>query len=84
LCAGFGHHFLISAYLRAPASMLSPFTYLQLVWATAYGYLVFGQWPDAWSFVGMSVVVAGGIVLARAERRRIPSSIAPQAAKQRR
>ncbi|MDQ2963351.1 MAG: DMT family transporter [Pseudomonadota bacterium] len=34
LFAGLGHWFVISAYLLAPASMLTPFTYLQMVWAT--------------------------------------------------
>jgi drug/metabolite transporter (DMT)-like permease len=71
VCAGLGHHLMIGAYLRAPASMLTPFTYLQLVWATAYGYFVFAHLPDAWSFAGMAIVVAGGVMLARAERRNV-------------
>jgi len=71
LAAGVGHHFLIRAYLRAPASLLTPFTYLQLVWATTYGYLIFRQLPDHWSFAGMAIVVAGGVLLARAERRNV-------------
>ena len=37
----------------APASLLTPFTYLTMVWATLFGYLVFDQFPDAISFVGM-------------------------------
>jgi drug/metabolite transporter (DMT)-like permease len=69
VAAGLGHHLMINAYLRAPASMLTPFTYLQMVWATLYGYFVFAHLPDAWSFAGMVVIVAGGVVLARAERR---------------
>jgi drug/metabolite transporter (DMT)-like permease len=71
IAAGIGHHFMIAAYLRAPASMLTPFTYLQLLWATAYGYFIFRQLPDHWSFAGMAVVVAGGVLLARAERRNV-------------
>ena len=71
LAAGIGHYYLITAYSRAPASMLTPFTYLQLVWATAYGFFVFRQLPDRWSFAGMAVVVAGGVLLARVERRNV-------------
>ncbi len=71
LAAGIGHYCLIVAYLRAPASMLTPFTYLQLVWATTYGYLIFHQLPDHLSFAGMAIVVAGGVLLARAERRNV-------------
>jgi drug/metabolite transporter (DMT)-like permease len=70
LLAGLGHWFMINAYQRAPASLLTPFTYLQMLWATAYGYLVFGQLPDGVSFVGMAVIVASGVGLALHERRR--------------
>ena len=70
LLAGLGHWFMINAYQRAPASLLTPFTYLQMLWATAYGYLVFGQLPDGISFVGMAVIVASGVGLALHERRR--------------
>jgi drug/metabolite transporter (DMT)-like permease len=68
LFAGMGHWFVISAYLLAPASMLTPFAYLQLIWATAYGYLLFGQLPDRASALGMAIVVASGIWLALQEK----------------
>ena len=68
--AGLGHWFLTRAYMMAPASQLTPFTYLQIVWATAFGFLVFGQHPDGWSAVGMSIIAASGLLLAGAERRR--------------
>ena len=69
LLAGIGHWLLISAYLTAPASMLAPFTYVQMIWATLYGYLIFSQLPDALSVVGMSVIVASGVALVLHERR---------------
>jgi drug/metabolite transporter (DMT)-like permease len=77
LCAGLGHHLMITAYLRAPASMLTPFTYLQMLWATAYGFVLFAHLPDGWSFAGMAIVVAGGVMLARAERRNVVMPIKP-------
>ena len=70
LLAGLGHWLLISAFMVAPASLLTPFTYLQMVWATLFGYLVFHQLPDRWSALGMAIVVASGVFLALAERRR--------------
>ena len=70
LLAGFAHWFIIRAFTLAPASLLTPFTYLQMLWATAFGYLVFGQLPDGWSAVGMAVIVASGLLLAWTERRR--------------
>jgi len=70
LFAGVGHWFLISAFLRAPASMVAPFTYLQMIWATLYGYLLFAQLPDGLSAVGMAVIVASGVALVIHERRQ--------------
>jgi len=68
--AGVGHWLLITAYLRAPASLVAPFTYLQMIWATLYGYLVFDQFPDGLSALGMAVIVASGVGLVLHERRR--------------
>lgn len=70
LLAGVGHWMFISAFLMAPASLLAPFTYVQMVWATMYGYLVFDQYPDALSAAGMAVIVASGVALVIHERRR--------------
>jgi len=64
LFAGIGHWFVISAYLLAPASMLTPFTYLQMIWATLYGLALFGQLPDRASALGMAIIVASGVWLA--------------------
>jgi drug/metabolite transporter (DMT)-like permease len=70
LLAGTAHWLLTSAFLTAPASLLTPFTYVQLLWATLFGYLVFHQLPDGGSVLGMAIVVAAGVFLALAERRR--------------
>jgi drug/metabolite transporter (DMT)-like permease len=70
LLAGLGHWLIIGAYGLAPASLLTPLAYLQIMWATSYGYLIFGQLPDRWSAVGMAVVVASGLWLALQERWR--------------
>jgi drug/metabolite transporter (DMT)-like permease len=72
LFAGLGHWFVISAYLLAPASLLTPFAYLQMVWATSYGFAIFGQLPDRWSALGMAIIVASGLWLALQERWRAP------------
>ena len=68
--AGSAHYLLTRAFLIAPASLLTPFTYLQMVWATIAGYVVFGHLPDRWSFVGMAIIVGSGIMLWLVERRR--------------
>lgn len=70
LFAGLGHGLMISAYSKAPAALLAPFTYLQVLWATLFGVVIFGQHPDALSALGMAVIVASGVALALWERRR--------------
>jgi len=61
---------LILAYRYGDASVLAPFSYIQLVWSTAAGYLVFAAVPDGWTFVGMAVIVASGVYTAHRERLR--------------
>jgi len=67
---GVGHYALASAYNHAPASTLAPFAYLQLVWITIAGFLVFGDFPDGWTILGASIVVASGIYIFYREARR--------------
>jgi drug/metabolite transporter (DMT)-like permease len=69
LFAGLGHGLMIRAYSQAPASLLAPFTYLQMLWATVFGMLFFGQHPDAISALGMTIIVASGVMLVLWERR---------------
>jgi len=75
LLAGVGHGLLIAAFLRAPASLIAPFTYLQMIWATLYGFVLFGQLPDGLSAVGMAIIVASGIALVLHERRGSPPAV---------
>ena len=69
LLAGLGHWLFITAFVMAPASLLAPFTYLQMIWTTLYGYVVFAQLPDRISALGMAVIVASGVALVLHERR---------------
>jgi drug/metabolite transporter (DMT)-like permease len=63
-----GHFLLIVGHRKAPASVLSPFIYTQLVWAATLGYLVFGNLPSAWTLTGASIVIASGLYLLNRER----------------
>lgn len=66
---GLGHFALIRAFELAPASVLAPFLYVQLVIVTGLGYLVFDAFPDVWSLIGMTIiVVSGGWVASRYRR----------------
>jgi drug/metabolite transporter (DMT)-like permease len=65
-----GHFLFILAFQRAPASALTPFTYLQVVFATMIGWLVFEDFPDALTLAGMALIVGSGLLLTWHERRR--------------
>ncbi|MBF6617630.1 MAG: DMT family transporter [Candidimonas sp.] len=64
-----GHLLQIQAYRFAPASMLAPFVYLQIISAAALGWLIWGQFPDALSWLGVAVICASGITIGMVEWR---------------
>lgn len=64
-----GHFCLISGHKLAPASVLSPFIYTQLIWVTILGYLVFHALPTAWTLGGAAMVVSSGLYLLYRERK---------------
>lgn len=66
---GLGHYLLTRAFHLAPASLLSPFLYVQLVWAAGLGWLVFDHFPDGLALLGMAVICASGLFIAIAGRR---------------
>jgi drug/metabolite transporter (DMT)-like permease len=63
-----GHWLLILAHARAPAGVLAPFIYSQLLWMLAAGYLIFGDVPDRWTLAGAAIVIASGLYLLYRER----------------
>ena len=65
-----GHFLFILAFQHAPASALTPFTYMQLVWATLLGWLIYGHFPNVYTLAGMAVIGASGLLITLHERRR--------------
>ncbi|PAU74893.1 DMT family transporter [Halomonas salipaludis] len=55
---------LILAMRCAPASLVSPFLYTQIVWASLFGYLVFGDVPLLQVYLGAVLIIGAGIFLA--------------------
>jgi drug/metabolite transporter (DMT)-like permease len=68
LFATAGHGLLILAHKFAPAPVLAPFFYTQLVWMIGSGLVVFGDWPPAATLAGAALVAACGAYLALRER----------------
>ncbi|MES2442466.1 MAG: DMT family transporter [Pseudomonadota bacterium] len=66
---GLGHFLFTAAYRHAPASILAPMSYFQLVWAGLLGWLVFGHVPDPFSIAGMAVIAGSGLAIALTSRR---------------
>jgi drug/metabolite transporter (DMT)-like permease len=64
-----GHFCLISGHKLAPASVLSPFVYTQLIWVVILGYLVFDHVPTGWTLAGASMVIGSGLYLLYRERK---------------
>lgn len=50
-------------------SFVAPFRYTALIWAILLGLLVFGDWPDAWTWAGSALVVGAGVFTILRERR---------------
>jgi drug/metabolite transporter (DMT)-like permease len=70
LTSTLGHYLLNIAFKHAEASVLTPFFYVQIISATAMGWLVFGQLPDSLTTLGIAIICAGGISIAYVEQRR--------------
>ncbi|GAB2903256.1 DMT family transporter [Uliginosibacterium flavum] len=67
---GLGHYLFTHAYHDAPASLLAPFSYLQLLWAGLLGWLVFDRVPDHLTLFGMGVIAVAGVVVAVQQQRK--------------
>jgi drug/metabolite transporter (DMT)-like permease len=69
LTGGLGHYLVARAYLWAPASVVSPFNYVQLLGAATTGYLIFDEVPGRALWAGATLIVASGLLIAWTERR---------------
>ena len=67
--AAAGHGLLILAHQRAPAPVLTPFNYTQLIWMIVSGLVVFGDMPPPTTLLGAAIVVGCGLFLVAYERR---------------
>jgi drug/metabolite transporter (DMT)-like permease len=61
IMAAVGSVLFTSAYKFAPANFVAPFEYTAMIWAVTFGVLLFADFPDTFTWVGMAVVVASGL-----------------------
>jgi len=67
---GAGHYLVIRAFQSGPAAVIAPLGYVELLGTATLGYLIFGQFPDLWTWLGALVIIASGLYIAFRERRR--------------
>ena len=69
ICSIGGQAFMIGALRHASPSLLAPLGYTQLIWATLFGFLIFGNLPDDWTWVGTGIIVLSGLYMWYREQR---------------
>lgn len=67
--SAFGNLLLVTLSRSTPSSVIAPLIYTQLISATALGYLVFGDWPDWVSFIGLLIILVAGLASLALSRR---------------
>ena len=70
LMAALGEFLVIRALEIGQAVFVSPLHYTIIIWASLYGYLIFGQFPDIWTWAGSFVIMASGLYIFHRERKR--------------
>ncbi len=73
---GFGHYFVIKALRCGPAAVIAPFGYGELIGSTVIGYYAFGNFPDAWTWLGAAIIVGCGVYIAYREGVRRQMAVA--------
>jgi drug/metabolite transporter (DMT)-like permease len=68
LLFGVGQLLLIRALAAAPAAILTPFTYAQIVAAVLFGMVVLGELPGPWTLAGTALIVLAGLYVLRRAR----------------
>ena len=66
---GCGHYLLALAHRYAPASVIAPFLYQQVIYMALFGYLVFGEIPSPGLWLGAAIVIGSGLYLFYRERK---------------
>ena len=65
-----GHYFVARAFGYAPANIVSPFQYFQLLGSVAVGWWLFTEFPDTTTWIGAAVIVGAGLYIGWSQSRR--------------
>jgi drug/metabolite transporter (DMT)-like permease len=64
-----GHYFVARALQLAPANVVTPFQYFQLIGSVVVGYFFFGNFPDVLTWVGAAIIVGAGLYIGWSQTR---------------
>jgi drug/metabolite transporter (DMT)-like permease len=70
ISGGLGHYLVIKAFANAPGGTLAPFIYVQMLWMVVVGFVWFGDWPVATTWIGIALIVGSGLYSLHRERIR--------------
>jgi drug/metabolite transporter (DMT)-like permease len=76
LGSGLGGYLISQAYRLCEAALVAPLEYVALPMAVFWGLVVFGEWPDSISWVGMFLIATAGLVMVWRETRRSNPKVA--------
>ena len=69
--AALAEYFMIKAFSSTKASIIAPFFYLQMIFYTFYGYLIFSEIPDRYTIIGCIILIVCGIINLRLSEKEI-------------
>ena len=69
-CSLVAHGLVVLAFERAPAMVLAPLGYLEIVAGTAFGWFVFGDFPKPATWLGIAIIAGSGLYILNRERLR--------------
>ena len=70
ISGGFGHYCVARAFSYAPANLIAPLNYTQMIGSVIVGYLMFAEIPDFYTWLGSAVIIAAGLLVGWQSRRR--------------
>lgn len=61
--ASLGQYLAVRAYREGEATLVTPFDYSQILWATLIGFVLFAEVPDVWTLVGAAIIIASAMYI---------------------
>lgn len=70
ISGGFGHYCVARAFSYAPANLIAPLNYTQMIGSVVVGYLMFAEVPDVYTWIGSAVIIGAGLLVGWNSRPR--------------